>query len=281
MNKEVFTSEVISRYRGVYTEEQLGTLENSRVAVVGLSVGSNVAVTLARAGIGSMLIADPAEAKVSGIGRSQVSARDIGRKKIDVVSERLGDINPFMTQIHLPEGITKETVENLTEYDPDIVVDEVDNMYASLLLRQYCQERSKPYVTAADVSRNVVLEIIRHDKKQSPLFASRWVSKKLVERLSKGALSEEDQITLFAQTIGWHRLAPDLIATVMRGDPIPQLGSTAMKTGGYVAESAIDILTDNKAPKTGIRTIASPGKRYGVRDWLEVARVFAENKRTS
>ncbi len=74
----------------------LSILRNSAVGIAGAGgLGSNVAFSLARAGIGTLIIADFDKIEPSNLNRHQYFIEQIGRSKVEALLENLRKINPF------------------------------------------------------------------------------------------------------------------------------------------------------------------------------------------
>lgn len=77
-------------------------LRCARVAIAGLGgLGSNIAVSLARAGVGELLLVDCDRVELSNLNRQQYDVEDLGRLKTEALHERLARINPYITLRHL------------------------------------------------------------------------------------------------------------------------------------------------------------------------------------
>jgi molybdopterin/thiamine biosynthesis adenylyltransferase len=65
------------------------------VSIVGCgSFGSALADMLVRAGVDRLVLTDPEVLSIENVGRHVLTARDVGRMKVDALAERLRDINP-------------------------------------------------------------------------------------------------------------------------------------------------------------------------------------------
>ena len=89
-------SEEFSRTAYVYGEEAVEHLKNARVAVFGVGgVGGYICEALCRAGVGSIDIFDRDLVSVSNINRQIIALHStVGRPKVEVMKERMLDINP-------------------------------------------------------------------------------------------------------------------------------------------------------------------------------------------
>lgn len=74
----------------------LAALRKSTVGIAGAGgLGSNVAISLARAGVGRLIIADFDKVESSNLNRQQYFVGQIGRRKVEALLENLKRINPF------------------------------------------------------------------------------------------------------------------------------------------------------------------------------------------
>ncbi len=73
-------------------------LRSSAVGVAGLGgLGSNIAVLLARTGVGKLVIADDDVVELSNIHRQSYPLDAVGKKKTDAVADEIARINPWCT----------------------------------------------------------------------------------------------------------------------------------------------------------------------------------------
>ena len=93
-------------------KEGLERLAAARVVVVGLGgVGAVAAEMLARAGVGHIVIIDPDEVGETNLNRQVIALHStLGRPKVDVVRERLLDINPDLDVVALRTFIAEDNI---------------------------------------------------------------------------------------------------------------------------------------------------------------------------
>lgn len=91
-------SAIPAQAAAVRVDESHGALVNRTVAVVGCgSLGSKVAVMLARAGVGKFLIVDDDVMLPDNLIRHDLDWRDVGAHKADAVARRIELVNPYAT----------------------------------------------------------------------------------------------------------------------------------------------------------------------------------------
>lgn len=145
-------ADYLERFGGVgrlFGREALDRLQAAHVCVVGVGgVGSWAVEALARSGIGALTIVDLDDVCVTNINR-QLPALDgqIGRPKVDVLSERVHAINPHCRVTAVPEFLTAATAGRILSPAFDYVIDAVDRMSIKALIIAECRARGRPVAT--------------------------------------------------------------------------------------------------------------------------------------
>ncbi len=107
---------------------------SAAVAICGLGgLGSNIAVALARAGVGKLLLIDFDRVDITNLHRQQYKAKQIGQRKTDALAENLTEIAPYVQIQTASEKITEENFVRLLK-DADIVCEAFDNAEAKAML---------------------------------------------------------------------------------------------------------------------------------------------------
>ncbi|MBM3294322.1 MAG: sulfur carrier protein ThiS adenylyltransferase ThiF [Candidatus Aminicenantes bacterium] len=106
-----------------------GVLRVLRRSVVGIAgaggLGSNVAVALVRAGIGKLIIADYDRIEISNLNRQQYFWKQVGRLKVDALTENLKKIHPLTEIAALPLRINRRNVGRLFA-EADLLIEAFD-----------------------------------------------------------------------------------------------------------------------------------------------------------
>ena len=132
-------------------EEKLARLKRAHVLIVGLGgVGAYAAEMVARAGVGTMTIADADAVNTTNINRQLVALHStVGRQKADILAERLRDINPEIDLTVVNRYIRdEETYRLLDAARYDYVVDAIDTLSPKLALIAAALERGYPLVSS-------------------------------------------------------------------------------------------------------------------------------------
>ncbi len=127
-------------------EEKVLKIINSSVTVIGLGgVGGYVCEMLARAGVGRLELVDFDTVSKSNLNRQIIALTDtIGRKKAELLAERVKKINPECEITAHDVFVTKENADALIcGCDTDFYVDAIDNVTAKVALIKSAKERGK------------------------------------------------------------------------------------------------------------------------------------------
>ncbi|WP_041264609.1 ThiF family adenylyltransferase [Geobacillus thermodenitrificans] len=130
--------------------EGLEKLKNATVAVLGVGgVGSFAVEALARSGVGRLVLVDRDNVDITNINR-QIHAllSTIGRPKVELMKERIADINPACEMIALQMFYTEETYEQFFAYNLDFVIDASDTIMYKVHLMKQCLERGIPIISS-------------------------------------------------------------------------------------------------------------------------------------
>ena len=134
--------EQFSRTALLIGEDGVEALQRAKVMIFGIGgVGGYVAESLARSGVGTLHLVDHDIVAESNLNRQIIATKKtIGKYKVDVMKERILEINPQADVtahkcFFLPE--TKEEF-NFSEYD--YVVDAVDTVTAKIQIIMQCEE---------------------------------------------------------------------------------------------------------------------------------------------
>ena len=115
-------------------KERQEKFSKGTVAVCGLGgLGSNIAVALARAGIGKLILVDFDKVDISNLHRQQYKAAQIGRCKTEALAENLREIAPY---VELTTHTVRMTEENLEEIlsEADVICEAFDGAEQKAML---------------------------------------------------------------------------------------------------------------------------------------------------
>lgn len=136
----------LERQIALIGEENTKKLVNASVAVIGLGgVGGYVCEMLARMGVGRLFLVDCDTVSESNLNRQIIALTDtVGRKKTDVMAERVKRINPECEVFAEDIFVNTENADGLIERSgADIIIDAIDNVSAKTAIICSSLERGK------------------------------------------------------------------------------------------------------------------------------------------
>lgn len=140
----------LSRTELLYGKEKIERLKKAHVLLVGLGgVGAYTAEQLCRAGIGEMTLVDADSVELTNLNRQLPALRStLGKPKVDVICQRLKDINPDIVLHPIHEFLRDErTQEVLDSARFDYVVDAIDSLSPKVYLIYFAMQRQQKLVS--------------------------------------------------------------------------------------------------------------------------------------
>ncbi len=246
-------SDQFSRTKLLLGNNAMEKLKSSRVAVFGVGgVGGYVCEALVRSGVGHFDLIDNDKVSLTNLNRQIIAThKTIGRDKVEVMKERILEINPNAdVRIHksffLPENADEFPFE---EYD--YIVDAVDTVTAKIELVMKAKEKNIPIISSMgagnklDASQFKVADI--YQTKVCPLakVMRRELKKRNLKKL-KVVYSEEIPIQLSVSQEEGHNLSMEEQSAGKRAVP----GSVAFvpSVAGLIIAGEVvkDIINDLK-----------------------------------
>lgn len=142
--------ETFSRTAVLLGDEALERLKASRVAVFGIGgVGGHAAEALARSGVGALDLIDHDTVSPSNLNRQIVALRStVGRKKVEVMAERIADINPNVN-VRIHDTFYLPETAHLFDFSAyDYVVDAIDTVTGKIALVEQAKAVGTPIICA-------------------------------------------------------------------------------------------------------------------------------------
>ena len=172
--------------------EGIEKLKNANVLVVGLGgVGSFAAEFLARAGVGNLTIVDGDTVDITNVNRQLPALHStVGKNKVEVVAERIFDINPEVHLIPINEFLSPERMDEMLENNKfDYVLDCIDSVSPKLALIKACRRRKIKIVSSmgAGGKMDPSKVMVRDLSKTNNCYLAKQIRKRLKkEGITKG-----------------------------------------------------------------------------------------------
>lgn len=146
-----------SRNELAFGKEGLEIMRNSTVAVLGVGgVGTFAAEALARSGVGRLVLVDKDDVDITNVNRQIIALLStIGQPKVDLMKDRIKDINPECEVIALKMFYTEETYEQFFEHGLDFVIDASDTISYKIHLMKECLRRNIPIISSMGAANKI------------------------------------------------------------------------------------------------------------------------------
>lgn len=259
-----------NRNQDLITAPDQRVLRNYKVAVLGMSVGSNIAFVLTQAGISnSIVLADFDELDTTNLNRILAGVHQIGINKTHIAARHIYEDNPFAEVTVLDQGVNEENLEELLKAGAiDCIIEEIDDIAFKIHARLLAMKYKVPVVMVTDNGDGVVLHVERYDLGHTHIWGrdAAYYEAKLAE----GPMTKEMAGGIIMNEIvgGPERVDPQMIASVKRVlarelVSWSQLGSAAI-LGGVVVTYTIKKMALGQLTDQDIRAYITPASvTYG------------------
>lgn len=213
-------------------ENHFKKIESSKILVVGVGgVGGYVCEILARCGVGEITIVDFDKIDITNINRQIIAlTSNIGKYKVDILKQRLLDINPNLKINVIKEQLTCDNVENIVNNNYDYVIDAIDQIRNKIELICACKKNGLNIISAmgtgnrVDVPQYIVCDVYKTQddglaKKVRKLLRERGINKlDVVCSLNKKVNSDIVGSIAYHPSICGITLASFVIEKIIKGE---------------------------------------------------------------
>jgi tRNA A37 threonylcarbamoyladenosine dehydratase/nitroreductase len=164
LDKEEFiTLRTIRNHYKISPEEQR-KLGKKKVGIIGLSVGSAIALSIAtERAAGKLKLADFDTVELSNLNRLKTGLHNIGLNKCIITAREIFEIDPFLEIECYPEGLTEDNIHHFLTGDGnlDLLIDECDDLSLKILCRNLSKKYAIPVLM--ETSDRGMLDVERFD----------------------------------------------------------------------------------------------------------------------
>lgn len=226
------------------TLEEQRLLSRRKVGIIGLSVGSGVAIAMAMERIGGELrIADFDNLELSNMNRIRTSLTNLSLSKAVIVAREIAEIDPFIKVTIFDQGITNSNIDAFFDDGGrlDLLVEECDSLPIKILARMKARERATPVIM--ETSDRGMVDVERFDMHpNAPILHGRLSEEECRNLLDTGTWTPETTAKIMTTKETSERMkrsVGELGKTITRW---PQLASEVTAGAGIVAQLSRKIL---------------------------------------
>lgn len=154
---------MLQRLQLMIGNENIEKIKNTKILIIGLGgVGGYALESLARSGIGNLIIVDYDKIDISNINRQIISLNsNIGEYKTSAFKKRIKDINPDCNVKVINKKITEENINDLFNEEIDYVIDACDTVIVKKLLIKLCLEKNIKLISSMGMGNKLNPERIK------------------------------------------------------------------------------------------------------------------------
>jgi len=146
-------------------------LMGSRVLIIGMGgLGSPIAIYLAAAGVGTLVLVDYDTVELSNLQRQVVHrTADVGRPKVESARDHLLELNPHIDVIAINGQLTDAALDEQVRL-ADVVVDASDNFETRFELNAACVRQRTPLVSGAAIRMEGQVTVFHNEQPDAPCY---------------------------------------------------------------------------------------------------------------
>lgn len=254
------------RNKNLITNEEQNKFYQARVVILGMSVGSHVALTIIMTGGAKFIkLADPDTVSGSNLNRIRAGTQHIGVSKVVVGARQIYEINPYAKVEIFSEGASEQNLKQilLKGGKADIIIEETDNPYLKLRTRELARSLSIPVIMAADNDNGIIVDVERYDLNKNYPILHGFIDENMTSADFKTILPK-DLPRIIAKMAGAQLSTERMLNSVNEvGKSLyswPQLGNAAALCGSVLAFLARKIIL--KSPIKSGRINFSPDEIF-------------------
>lgn len=215
---------MFERLEKIIGNKNLNQIKNSSAMVIGIGgVGGYTVEALVRSGIGTIILVDHDIVDATNKNR-QIIALDstIGRKKVEVMQERVLDINKEINiitlDLFLDSNNTKEIIE---KYHPDYVIDACDTILAKKEIITSCLEYNIKFISCMgtgnklDPSKLKISDLRKTNYDPLAKILRKWIKDERINSKIPVLWSDEKSIETHDRTPGSTSFVPSAAGLII------------------------------------------------------------------
>lgn len=241
------------RNKYLITKEEQEKYYGAVIGILGMSVGSHIALTIAMTGGSKKIkLADPDILSGDNLNRIRIGYPDVGTSKVILVARQIFEINPY-AEIEIYElGLTEENADKFIE-GLSVLIEEMDNPYFKIKIREKARSSKIPVIMGTDNGDGCIVDIERFDSNPEYPILHGMTGKLSAKDLKN--LPPKELPRVAAKIAGANLAHSRMLHSVTEvGKSIyswPQLGTAANLCGSVVAYLARHIILQDLKIKSG------------------------------
>ncbi len=259
VNEEDYFLLKTSRNAPLINFDELKCIKKSRVALIGMSVGSNIAHALGLMGFSNMLLCDHDDLECVNFNRLLGGIDETGINKAELVARRLYGNNPYAKLDVLAMKITTDLLDQQHNQEQiQVIVEEIDSLDMKIDIRRWAKQRGVAVVMLTSNVHGLILDVERYDLDRTITILGR-TEKFWYNIMKKSDGSMEQRLKMVNAIVGKNVMDNRMRSALSEiGKTIitwPQLISAGMLEGSIGVATLLNIATGRDKEKCYRRVI--------------------------
>ncbi|MCR4261009.1 MAG: ThiF family adenylyltransferase [Candidatus Colwellbacteria bacterium] len=215
-----------SRNKNIITEEEQEKLRDFTISIAGLSVGGNIATTLAYNGFpGNLKLADFDLLETTNLNRIRGKLADVGRPKLDIISQQLYELDPYINITSFSSGIDGSNLQDFLggESTTKLVFEIIDDLRIKILLRLEAKRLKIPLIMLTSIGDSVLIDVERYDTDTSTTPFNGLVEEKEIQDILSGKASKSEENKYVIKIVGMENI-PQKVLDSVKGIGVSLIG---------------------------------------------------------
>lgn len=247
LSKDEFVELRTSRNLYKITPEERSTLLQKKIAIIGLSVGQMIALTIAmERTCDEIRLADFDLIELSNMNRIRTSVTNIGVSKAVVAAREIAELDPYIHVKLFLDGITDDNIDDflLKDGKVDLLIEECDGLDVKILSRIKAREYGIPVVM--ETNDRGMIDIERFDLEPKRALLHGLIPENMENLSALRNLSNQEKVPLLGAMVGIEHISDRMkMSLAEMGKTIstwPQLASSVVLGGAMVTDVSRRIL---------------------------------------
>ncbi len=247
--KIYFELRTASNKNVIHVDEQ-EKYRDIKIGIAGMSVGSNVASTLAlTGGPKNMRLTDFDEIEATNLNRIRAGLPSIGQNKAIFFAQNIYELDPWAELDVYDKGVNKNNLDEFLQ-GLDIFIDEMDSIELKVRARFIAKKIGIPVLMATDNGDGVIFDVERYDENPGQAIFNGRVE--ITEEELANLKTFQDWIKIASRIVGAEAHTPRMLESLLElGKTIagvPQIGSGASMAGAVISYAVRKIAIGDPMP---------------------------------
>ena len=158
------------------SDAEQATLKTKKIGIVGMSLGSAIAVALAtERNFGEIRLADHDHIELANLNRLSFGLHQIGASKVIATARKIMELDPYLKVKIFEKGINRSSIHQFIDPDNklDLIIEECDDVEVKFMTRYFAKKHRVPVLM--ETNARPMLDIERFDLEPNrPIFHG-WI----------------------------------------------------------------------------------------------------------